>query len=109
MKKSRRNVYMAAGYNTVSLGTGRKEFNPKKARPGLEEYIQEAGRGVLAQVGGGKNVDEGVISNFMAARFNKQGNLAALIPTVDPDLRWKPCTRVEGACGSGGLGLTTSS
>jgi len=108
MKKSRRNVYMAAGYNTVSLGTGRKEFNPKKARPGLEEYIQEAGRGVLAQVGGGKNVDEGVISNFMAARFNKQGNLAALIPTVDPDLRWKPCTRVEGACGSGGLGLTTA-
>ena len=108
MKKSRRKVYMAAGYNTVSLGTGRKEFNPKKARPGLEEYIQEAGRGVLAQVGGGKNVDEGVISNFMAARFNRQGNLAALIPSVDPDLRWKPCTRVEGACGSGGLGLTTA-
>jgi len=108
MKKIRRQVYMAAGYNTVSLGTGRKEFNPKKARPGLEEYIQEAGRGVLAQVGGGKSVDEGIISNFMAARFNKQGNLAALIPTVDPDLRWKPCTRVEGACGSGGLGLTTA-
>ncbi len=108
MKKDRRSVYMAAGYNTVSLGTGRKEFNPKKARPGLEEYIQEAGRGVLTQVGGGKNVDEGVISNFMAARFNRQGNLAALIPTIDPDLRWKPCTRVEGACGSGGLGLMTA-
>ena len=108
MKKGRRSVYMAAGYNTVSLGTGRKEFNPKKARPGLEEYIQEAGRGVLARIGGGKNVDEGVISNFMAARFNKQGNLAALIPTIDPDLRWKPCTRVEGACGSGGLGLMTA-
>jgi len=108
MKKIRRQVYMAAGYNTISLGTGRKEFNPKKARPGLEEYIQEAGRGVLAQVGGGKNVDEGIVSNFMAARFNRQGNLAALIPTVDPDLRWKPCTRVEGACGSGGLGLTTA-
>ena len=108
MNKIRRQVYMAAGYNTISLGTGRKEFNPKKARPGLEEYIQEAGRGVLAQVGGGKNVDEGIVSNFMAARFNKQGNLAALIPTVDPDLRWKPCTRVEGACGSGGLGLTTA-
>jgi acetyl-CoA acetyltransferase len=108
MKKNRRSVYMAAGYNTVSLGTGRKEFNPKKARPGLEEYIQEAGRGVLAQAGGGNNVDEGVISNFMAARFNRQGNLAALIPTVDPGLRWKPSTRVEGACGSGGLGLVTA-
>jgi acetyl-CoA acetyltransferase len=108
MKKSRRKVFMTAGYQTIALGTGRKEFNPKKPRPGLEDYIREAGRGVLAQIGGGANVDEGVISNFMAARFNRQGNLAALIPSIDESLRWKPATRVEGACGSGGLGLVTS-
>jgi len=108
MNTSWRKVYMAAGHNTISFGTGRKEFSPKKARPGLEEYIREAGRGVLAQIGGGKNVDEGVISNFMAARFNKQGHLAALIPSIDEDLRWKPCTRVEGACASGGVGLVTA-
>ena len=41
MKKLRRKVYMAAGYNTISLGTGRKEFHPKKPRPGLEKYIKE--------------------------------------------------------------------
>ncbi len=108
MKKSRRKVFMTAGYQTIALGTGRKEFNPKKPRPGLEDYIREAGRGVLAQIGGGGNVDEGVISNFMAARFNRQGNLAALIPAIDDSLRWKPCTRVEGACGSGGLGLVAA-
>lgn len=108
MKTKRRKIYMAAGATTVSLGTGRKEFHPKKPRPGLEEHIQEAGRAVLAQIGGGKVVDEGVISNFMAARFNRQGHLAALIPSIDPDLRWKPCTRVEGACASGGLGLVTA-
>ncbi|HPE33206.1 MAG TPA: hypothetical protein PLI65_00245 [Bacteroidales bacterium] len=34
-----RKIYMAAGYNTISLGTGRKEFNPRKERPGLEHYI----------------------------------------------------------------------
>jgi len=107
MCQENRKVYMTAGYQTVSLGTGRKEFNPKKPRPGLEEYIREAGQGVLKQIGGGANVDEGVISNFMAARFNRQGNLAALIPSIDPSLRWKPCVRVEGACGSGGLGLMT--
>ena len=107
MCQENRKVYMTAGYQTVSLGTGRKEFNPKKPRPGLEEYIREAGQGVLKQIGGGANVDEGVISNFMAARFNRQGNLAALIPYIDPALRWKPCVRVEGACGSGGLGLMT--
>ena len=105
MKKNRLKVFMTAGYDTVSMGTGRKEFHPKKPRPGLEEYIREAGRGTLKQIGGGKNVDEGVIGNFMAARFNKQGNLAALIPSVDEDLKWKPCCRVEGACGSGGLAL----
>ena len=31
---------MVAGYNTISMGTGRKEFSPKKERPGLEEYIR---------------------------------------------------------------------
>ena len=35
MSKLRSKVYMAAGYNTISMGTGRKEFNPKKARPGF--------------------------------------------------------------------------
>lgn len=108
MKKPRKKVYLTAGYNTVSFGTGRKEFHPKKPRPGIEHYIQEAGRGVIAQINDPDNIDEGIISNFMAARFNKQGNLAALIPTVHPSLEYKPHTRVEGACGSGGLGLLTS-
>ena len=64
---------------------------------------------MLNLIGGGQNVDEGVIGKFMAARFNKQGNLAALIPSIDPDLKWKPCSRVEGACGSDGLALVAGS
>jgi len=105
MSKLRRKVYMAAGYNTISMGTGRKEFNPKKTRPGLEHYIKEAGQGTLKQIGGAKNVDEGAIGNFMAARFNKQGHLAGFIPYIDEELQWKPCTRTEGACASGALAL----
>ncbi|MFH1864882.1 MAG: 3-ketoacyl-CoA thiolase [Candidatus Eisenbacteria bacterium] len=108
MKKLGKRIYMTAGYNTVSLGTGRKEFHPKKPRPGIEHYIEEAGRGALAQVNDAANIDEGVISNFMAARYNKQGNLAALMPLIDPKLEYKPLVRVEGACGSGGLGLSTA-
>ncbi|HEX9911727.1 MAG TPA: 3-ketoacyl-CoA thiolase, partial [candidate division Zixibacteria bacterium] len=108
MPKLRKKVYLTAGYNTISFGSGRKEFNPKKPRPGLEQYIQEAGRGAIAQINNPENIDEGIISNFMAARFNKQGNLAALIPTIHPSLEYKPHTRVEGACGSGGLALLTS-
>jgi acetyl-CoA C-acetyltransferase/acetyl-CoA acyltransferase len=105
MNKLRRKVYLAAGCNTVSMGSGRKEFHPKKPRPGLEDYIQEAGQGVLKRIGGARNVDEGVLGNFMAGRFNSQGNLAALIPMIDEALLWKPCTRVEGACCSGALAL----
>ena len=101
----RRKVYMTGGYNTVSMGTGRSEFHPKKPRPGLEHYISEAGQGTLKQIGGAKNVDEGVIGNFMAARFNKQANLPGFMPMIDKELQWKPAISVEGACGSGGLAL----
>jgi len=105
--KLRRKVYMVAGYNTISMGTGRSEFHPKKPRPDLEDYIKEAGEIVLNQIGGAKNVDECVIANFIASRYNKQANLAAFFPYIDPELAYKPCVRVEGACATGGLGLAT--
>lgn len=101
----KRKVYMAAGYNTISLGTGRKEFHPKKPRPGIEDYFREAAKGTLDRIGGGKNVDECIVGNFMAERFVRQGHLNAFFPMVDEDLRYKPATRVEGACASGGLAL----
>lgn len=96
---------MAAGYNTISMGTGRKEFNPKKDRPGLEHYIKEAGQGVVKQISNATAIDESVIGNFMSARFNKQAHLGGFIPTIDPSLEFKPSLSVEGACGSGGLAL----
>ena len=98
---------MAAGYNTISLGTGRKEFNPRTPRPGLEHYFKEAGQGVLSQLGGAENIDESVVGNFMSSRFNKQAHLGAFMPMVDKDLRYKPSISVEGACASGGLALIT--
>ena len=105
MKKLRKKVYMVAGYNTISMGSGRKEFHPKKPRPDLEDYLKEAGQGTLKQIGGAANVDECVIGNFMASRFNRQANLAAFFPFIDEGLRYKPAIRVEGACGTGGLAL----
>jgi acetyl-CoA acetyltransferase len=108
MNKLRKDVYITAGYNTVSMGSGRKEFNPKKPRPSLEDYIKEAGQGAIAQINSAQNIDEGVIGNFMAGRFNKQGNLPGFFPYIDPALKYKPATRTEGACASGGLALYTS-
>ena len=107
MKSFQKKVFLAAGAYTVSMGSGRNEFNPKKPRPGLDHYIHEAGRAALAQLSAPQDVDEGVISNFMAARFNKQGNLASLMTSIHPSLEGRPTVRVEGACGSGGLGVAT--
>ena len=101
----RRKIYMAAGANTIAMGTGRKEFNPKKERPGLEYYISEAGKGVLAQLSNPEAIDETVIGNFMSARFNKQAHLGGFAATIHPALQFKPSHSVEGACASGGLAL----
>jgi len=107
MKNPSRKIYMTAGYNTISLGTGRKEFNPRTERPEIEHYMKEAGQGVLSKIGGAQNIDESVVGNFMAARFNKQAHLGAFMPMVDKGLRYKPSISVEGACASGGLSLIT--
>lgn len=98
---------MVAGYNTISMGSGRKEFHPKKERPGLEEYMKEAGQGVLKKIGGAEKVDECVVGNFIAARYCKQGNMEGFFPFIDKGLKFKPCIRVEGACGTGALALVT--
>lgn len=104
----RKKVYACAGFYTVALGTGRKEFHPKKPRPGIEHYIKEAGLGAIAQIQNPEHIDEGVIGNFVAARFCHQANLGGFFPMVHETFQYKPCIRVEGACDSGGLALVAS-
>ncbi|OGR02356.1 MAG: 3-ketoacyl-CoA thiolase [Deltaproteobacteria bacterium RIFOXYA12_FULL_61_11] len=108
MKQLRKNVYIAAGYNTVSFGSGRKEFNPKKPMRTFEEYVVEAGRSTLTALPDPSLVDEAVVGNFMAGRFLRQGNLPGFVGMLHEGLRHKPATRVEGACCSGGLALATA-
>jgi len=103
----RKPVFAVAGYNTVFFGPGRREFDPRKPMPRFETYLQEAADGVCAQLPN-PGFDEGIITNFVAARFIKQNNLAGFLPHVVPDLAGKPCTAVEGACGSGGLGIAAA-
>jgi acetyl-CoA acetyltransferase len=104
-KNMKRKIYLTAGYNTISLGTGRKEFNPRKPRPAIEHYIKESGQATVRKLGGARNIDEGVFGNFMAGRFVRQAHLGAFLPVIDEGLRYKPSLRVEGACASGGLAL----
>ncbi len=107
MKKFRKRIFVTAGFNTLYFGPGRKEFDPEKPMPTFEHYLQEATQGTLAQIPN-PDFDEGVIGNFMAGRFIKQGNLPGFLPHFVPALRERPCVGVEGACGSGGLALATA-
>ena len=79
MKKLRKKIYGCAPAHTVYLGPGRKEFHPKKPRPGIEHYIFDAGRESVKQVANPEGIDQGVIGNFMAARFNHLHRLSVSI------------------------------
>jgi len=105
MRKLRKKVYGCAAAHTLYLGPGRREFHPKKPRPGIEHYVFEAGRESIKQVANPAAIDQGFIGNFMASRFCRQGHLGALLPAVHETLLHKPCTRTEGACGSGGTAV----
>ncbi len=107
MKALRKKIYVAAGYNTTYFGSGRKEFHPKKPMPPFEDYLKETYQGTVEQLSQAE-FDEGVLTNFIAARFIKQANLPGFLPFMAPSLKGKPCTRVEGACGSGGLGVAAA-
>lgn len=104
MKTFRKKLYVAAGYNTTYFGYGRQEFDPTQPMPGFESYLLEAGQGTLAQVPN-PTFDEGIIGSFMSGAFLKQGNLPGFLPFMVPSLKEKPCTAIEGACGTGGRAI----
>jgi acetyl-CoA C-acetyltransferase/acetyl-CoA acyltransferase len=104
MKKLRKRIYAAAGYNTVFFGPGRKDFDPSKPMRPFEDYLQETAQGTCAQLKENA-IDEGIIGSFMSGRFIKQANLPGFLPYMVPELQGKPCTAVEGACGTGGRAI----
>nr|NGX57377.1 3-ketoacyl-CoA thiolase [Chlamydiota bacterium] len=103
----RKKIYAAAGYNTIFMGPGRPEFDPKKLMLSFESYLHETAKGTCDQVPN-LELDEGIIGSFMPQRFIKQGNLPGFLPSMIPSLLGKPCLGVEGACGTGGKAIVTA-
>lgn len=104
MKAFRKKLFAAAGYNTVFFGVGRKGFDPSKPMRSFEEYLKETAKGTSDQTTH-PEFDEGILGSFMPGRFLKQANLPGFLPFMAPSLLGKPCTGVEGACGTGGRSL----
>lgn len=107
MRRFRKSVYAAAGYTTTFFGPGRKEFDPSKPMVPFEHYLKETSEGTCAQIPH-PDFDEGVLGSFMAARFLSQAHLPGFLPFMVPSLLGKPCTGVEGACGTGGRSIATA-
>lgn len=106
MKEFRKKVYVAAGYNTIFFGKGRPDFDPEKPLREFDSYLKETAEGTCGQLQN-PDFDEGVIGSFMAPRFIKQANIPGFLPFMVPTLVGKPCTGVEGACGTGGRAIAT--
>ena len=103
----RKKVFACAGATSLFYGPGRKEFDPSKPMPTFESYLKETAGKTLALLHASP-IDEGIISSFMSQRFLHQGNLPGFLPFMVPSLKGKPCTAVEGACGSGGRAIAAA-
>ncbi|MDK3074420.1 acetyl-CoA acetyltransferase [Sedimentitalea sp. JM2-8] len=85
---------------TYIAGWGHTKFG-KLADQGLEDLIVSAGREALADAGlSGADVDGIWIGHFNGGLV-ADGFPSSLALQIDPDLRFKPATRLENACASG--------
>lgn len=75
----------------------------------IYELLINAGKGALKDAGVEAKAIDGVwVGNFSGGGFNSQEHLAPCMVDIDPDLRFKPATRVENACASGSAAIAAA-
>ena len=104
MDPLKKRVFVAFGYNSTFFGPGRKEFQPNQPMPPFESYLKEVGEAALKAFPH-LEFDEGILGSFMPQKFLNQANLPGFLPFMVPSLEGKPCTGIEGACGTGGRAI----
>lgn len=67
----------------------------------LEDMITEVARAAIADAGLDASEIDAVVLGHFNAGFSAQDFTASLVLQADPDLRFKPATRVENACATG--------
>jgi acetyl-CoA C-acetyltransferase len=114
--KLQRPVYIAAQAITPFIGKGHPDFISKghadfgqRENPSLESQLGAAiGRLFEEQDIDPEIVERGVVGNFAGELFSSQGHLGAMVARVEPRLVGIGVHRVEAACASGGVGITTA-
>ncbi|MCX7951432.1 MAG: thiolase domain-containing protein [Clostridiales bacterium] len=72
----------------------------------IYSLLVEAGRKAIEDSGlEPKDIDAIYVANYSGGGFNKQEHIAPFAVEIHPDLRFKPCTRVENACASGSTAI----
>jgi acetyl-CoA acyltransferase len=111
-----RRTFVLGGHTTPFIGKKHPDFiwkgHPdfgKRDNPTLEDYVKLAVSGALQSTGTDPAlVQKGWIGNFVGELFSKQGHLGAAMVGAEPALAYKPMTRVEAACASGGLAFASA-
>lgn len=114
--KPRKPVFIVGGAHTDFIGKGHPDFvwkkHPdfgKRENPTLEEHMASAVEATLAATGvPAAAIERGFVGNFAGQTFANQGHLGAMAARVDPDLAGKPWVRLEAACASGGIAVTSA-
>ncbi len=114
--KLRRKVYVVGGDLTTFIGKSHPDFVWKKhpdfgtrENPTLEEFLTSAISGALEKTGvDASAIDRGYVGNFAGELFSSQGHLGAMAVRANPKLTGKPFLRLEAACASGGLAVTSA-
>jgi acetyl-CoA acyltransferase len=111
-----RRTFVLGGHTTPFIGKKHPDFvwknHPdfgKRENPTIDDYVRLSIDGALAETGTpAEAVEKGWIGNFVGELFAKQGHRGAAMVGACPALEGKPMTRVEAACASGGLALSSA-
>ncbi|KYO65380.1 Acetyl-CoA acetyltransferase [Thermovenabulum gondwanense] len=86
------------------IGTGHTKFG--RLNESLYDLIIAAGREALEDAKiEAKQIGGIFVGNYSGGGFNNQEHLAPWAIEINPELRFKPCTRIENACASGSAAI----
>ena len=102
-----RRAFIAGGAHTQYLGKGHPDFIwkrhadfGKRENPTLEDTLQEAVDGCLADTGvNPADIDRLYIGNFVGELFVNQGHLGSALAGTHPDFAFKPAARLRSIIG----------
>ncbi len=115
MKLNRR-VFVVGGHVTPFIGKSHPDFvwkrHPdfgKRENPTLEEHLTAAIRGAFDDTGVDPTaIQRGAVGNFLGGLFSNQAHLGSLAVRAHEGLYGTPFVRIEAACASGGLAVTSA-